>query len=283
VKEVERFKSEEDRYGGFTVTIHSASDIVCDPHSLEKLHQLLWTKRDDEKVKTLWVSVPVPFTWRDISLILPDYFHVGELDDKLSGVVVDYHKSPFQHKFWYWKGLPKDCSIPPGANMNIGATALLLDRKHNKVCLVSPSIRASFYNFPGGNLDWDDKWSFVRAAKREGWEEVGFTEEEFDKHVQDSFITGIMSFPKNQLAGAMNITVCFYVDGLSEIPTKLDKREINTGGWKDVGEVLACDGVKDAKIDEKLAGSSITASLKAALSGKGLKEVEKGKVWAFQE
>lgn len=277
------FVSSTDRYGGFTVEISSSFELSNRPRVLYKLHQVLNERYFDTKIRTIWVSVAEPFTWSEIEKILPEYFHMGIIDDRISGMVVDYQSKQRKYKFWYWKGLPEKCHIPPGANINCGATALLLDRKNHKVCLVAPSDRSRFFNYPGGNMDLNDKWSFINTAKREACEEMGFTREDFDKHMTKSFIAGILCFPNNQLAGAINITVCFYVDGLSEIETNFDKREITIGGWMDIGDVLSCDGVKEAQINGKFVGSTITASLKSALSGNGFWDVDCGMVWSHRE
>lgn len=271
------------QYKGFYINIANAHNLVESINDLCKVHLLVKGALEQDDVRTVWVSIEEGFDWSECGKILNGHFHTGLRDGKLSGMVVDRQSTPHSYKFWLWKGNPDDCRIPPGCNMNVGATALLLDRKYDKVALVCPNDRAKFFNFPGGNLDFfKDNWLIESTAFRESCEELGIPEDALRSHITSQLMVAMMAFPDNSFAGAINITICFFVAGLSKYQPHLDDEEIESGAWFDVDEILACDGTFKGKTISK----SIITSIEAAMAGKGFRNVDAGvdfmKLWIPQ-
>lgn len=271
------------QYGGYYINVPNTEALIANQEELKKVHDLVDYAINSDFVKTAWISLDEGFNWTDCGKIFNGHFYTGIRNGKLSGLIVDRQSIPHSYKFWLWKNDPKDCRIPPGCNMNIGGTALLLDKKNNKVCLVCPNDRAQFFNFPGGNLDfYKDNWLIELTAFRETCEELGIENDILKKHITSQSMVALMSFPGNSFAGAINVTICFFVDGLSDFKIKLEESEIESGLWIDIDEVLTCNG----NIRNKTISNSIILSIKAALDGKGFVNVDSGvdfmKLWIPQ-
>ena len=229
-------------------------------------------------VRSIWVSIPEGTDWSRTGSILGTYFHTGIKNGKLSGMIHDLQENPPLYRFWSWKGDPADCKIPHDSRINIGATALLHDPVEDKICLVCPRRRSRYLNFPGGSMEAKrDQWSFVQTAKREASEELGINFYLLSSSIRSSSVIGIMEFPCNLYAGAINTIVYLEVPSLSaSVHLMPDVREIEFADWYDVSEVIESRGSYHGKIISR----EITETLKAIQSGnKGLKISSQNSSW----
>ena len=155
----------------------------------------------------------LPPSSKQISDILPNNFPMDIIRD-------DQNK---QLRFVYD---PKN-KIPRGGNVDMGATALIVDLKNKKVVVVTNALNHRL-QYPGGRCEPGE--SFAITASREAFEEAGIT---LDPTKGE--IVSIQRFPKNQFVQGVNVVVRWLIPDTT--PIQADGKEVSEANWLSIEEV----------------------------------------------
>ncbi len=254
-----------DPYGGCHINVKDISHLSADQMSIvrEAIGKLTESFKVNKSFDSIWIDVALPAPVMTMGLIAPASFVMGK--QGVGDLIYDYQQKKM--KVWQWLNPKKECSIPPGATHNIGATALIIDRVAKKVLLVIDKRREDTWNLPGGSFDpvKDNAPSFT--ALREAQEEGGF---ELPKDVTFQPIhVGQMQFPMNQFAPAINQIWAYFIDGISRQRLNPPADEIKTAEWIDFSEILnAADKLRGLTMSDE-----IKYPLIAAINGRGFQEI----------
>ncbi len=211
---------------------------------------------------SIWVDVSLPFN-ANIFSILPESFEIGKLGK--SDLIYDYQQKKI--RVWEWINPNKECSIPPGATHNIGATALLIDKTAKKVLLVVNVCRDDAWNLPGGSFDPVKDNTPSYTALREAQEEGGFNIE--NDLIPEPKLIGQMEFGQNQFAPAINQIWAYLIDGISQKKLNPPSDEIKRAVWVDFNEIINGGGT----VDGLKLSPEIEVPLIAAINGLGCQKI----------
>jgi 8-oxo-dGTP pyrophosphatase MutT (NUDIX family) len=261
-----------DPFGGFHVNFLNLE--IAKQFSNHIRSKIEWVRQLGQ-FKSLWFNFTIPFHFRDALHILPDDLAISE---NQGNIINDIQQKPNQTRIWMWLDKNNTCVIPPGATHNIGATALLIDPREQKVMLCVPKTRQNSYNLPGGNYDSSIDTNPLSTAIREAQEEIGFTPSLSSNLASSGLLDnarlmGVMEFPKNQFAPAINQIWAFFVDGLSDWKFQPCSQEIVLAEWFPFDTVMNCNGT----LNGRKVGEEIRHSLAAAIAQTGFqKTADKG-------
>lgn len=254
-----------DPYGGCHVNVNFLDEDQM-ARAKEALSNLTEEFQATRAFDSVWIDMSTPFSLSAMGRIAPDSFQIGV---PFGGdLIYDYQEKKI--KTWKWLNPDKECTIPPAATHNIGASALVIDSVANKVLLVVNVRRDNAWNLPGGSYDTLDSTPIVTAI-REAQEEGGFIVN--PEEIGEPVLMGQSQFPTNQFAPAINQIWAFFIDGVSERLLNPPPAEIKTAEWLDVDSVLSCEG----ELGGLKVGPEVTETLAAAVQGLGsVKVLDKG-------
>lgn len=182
-----------DKFGGCHVVAKKVTDAEALRHAIENL------AKTSKSFDSVWVEAALPISLNAFGAILPTSFEMG---GKTSDLIYDLQNK--QVKVWRWINADKECSIPPGATHNIGATALIIDEVAQKVLLVETQGRKGQWCLPGGSYDPSQDAAVWTTALREAQEEAGL---EMPREGLTPVLMGEMDFPENQFARSINLNI----------------------------------------------------------------------------
>lgn len=210
---------------------------------------------------SVWLDLPyAPMS--KLGSIAPDSFVVGAHGK--SDLIYDYPQRKIH--VWQWLNPKKECTIPPGATHNIGATAALIDSTAKTVLLVENQRRQGSWNLPGGSFDITKDTSPAVTALRELEEETGLRIENRDLN---PILMGQMQFPKNQFAPAINQIWAFFIAGISAQALTPPADEIKQAKWFKIEDVVNSKGT----LESLKVGAEIMETLSSINDGIGCEKV----------
>lgn len=256
-----------DPYGGCHIDVKELSQERFS-FAREAIQQLTEAFEASHAFDSLWIDMTTPFNLSTLGQIVPDSFTVGE--PNRGDLIYDYQQKKI--KCWKWLNPDKECTIPPAATHNIGASGLVIDSVAQKVLLVVNVRRDSAWNIPGGSYDpaLDNTPAFT--AIREAQEEGGF--QLAKEELGNPKLIGQMQFPYNQFAPAINQIWAYFIDGISQKELSPPPEEVKYAEWINIEEVINSVG----KLNGLTLGDEIKIPLIAAIKDLGC-EVILDKGW----
>lgn len=247
-----------DPYGGCHIDVKELPQERFQ-FAKEAIQQLTEAFEASHAFDSLWIDMATPFTLSTLGQITPDSFTVGE--SNRGDLIYDYQQKKI--KIWKWLSPDKECTIPPAATHNIGASGLIIDSVAQKVLLIVNVRRDDAWNLPGGSydpaLDNTPAFTAVREAQEEGGFEVAKEELGAPK------LIGQIQFPYNQFAPAINQIWAYSIDGVSEKELTPPPEEVKHAEWVNVADVMNSEG----KLGDLKLGDEIKVPLIAAINGLG--------------
>lgn len=253
-----------DGYGGCHVTVKGTEGTT--PKTIRAAVQtLIATFTESKEFNSIWLNFPEPASMGLVSKVVRAPFGSG-IEGK-ADQIKDLKDNML--RFWVWINPDKECTIPPGATHNIGASALIIDTAAQKVLLVENVGRKGDWNIPGGSFDLHKDKTPDATALREAQEEGGLSLEGID--VPMPTLIGQMSFPYNQFAKAINQVWAYFMDGISERKLAPAPDEILRAEWVGIDEILSCPCTpeSDAKLREIDLSFGTQQFVRDAMGGRG--------------
>jgi len=212
-----------DKYGSCRIVVPQASSIPANMQKeISKLSQYV---SDTSAFNSIWINVELP-NKANIFAMCPDDWEIG--NPGKGNFISDTQSNPQILSIWKWFNPKKECSLPPGATHNVGASAAVIDSICDKILLVQSDRRKDAWCMPRGNFDplKDDKFSTSSTAKRECLKKTGI-----DLKDISGVQIGEIDFPENELAPALNMVWKFKLDGGSHIFPTYTTKEILRVNW----------------------------------------------------
>jgi ADP-ribose pyrophosphatase YjhB (NUDIX family) len=257
----------DDSFGGRHVQFNSC-DPACYEGVQEKVETFLKECINEQAKDSVWFTTPYDMSARLRGNLIPEGIRTqgesvlnstGEVIHYASGTIIDMPKKTMHQ--WVWVDTNKEPTIPEGAQINMGATALLVNEASQQVLLVRNVRRSSDWNLPGGCANKLEM--MVVASWRELNEEAGNSVDYYKREdIERTELVGLKEFSGNPYAPAINPTIAFFG---SKWVTDVNppKSEICEARWFDIKTVSACDG--------KLEGFNVNEEILSAV-----RAVEKG-------
>lgn len=257
-----------DLYGGCHINVTTLFSKARSEVIKDAIDKLSTTFKESKAFNSLWLNFSLPCHLGNVGMIAPDSFLIGT-PGKCDLI---YDRQENKLRVWTWLNEDKVCTIPAGATHSVGGAALIIDKIAEKTLLVVNIDRNHSWNLPGGSFDPGSDPSQSFTALREAQEEGGFQIEE-SAHLQSCLI-GQMQFPENQFASAISQIWAFFIDNISLKKLNPPKDEIAKAEWISFDDILQSTGT----LKGHSLGLEIKEGLKAAIDGRGCREIE-NKTW----